>query len=305
MNTISRSVVFLTVMMTVACVLYGRPQRSVPMCVKISGENCYISAKLDKSTDILYWFKRCMANELYTFYRVGVVQNDSENPVSSPDCEPDKTLNLAFSDNIGPFAVEGKGWLGGNHLSDKGERTAVCQKWSIKIDGKAVRGDTICFARTVKIDVKNKIGDNFADETVEYVVRNTEIAVSCRHHFTVDKPVMVNRYYGMQSMFMDETTVRTEDGLYGRWTPIDSVSQFSDSEWPRFHLFEESDGKYKQICMISRRGLGDRCFVEKGGPAYIGNSWGKSYHCLMWNHIVKSGDKTHWKGWYRWDISGQ
>ena len=51
----------------------GTETISEEMRVKITGEDLYISAKLDAKTDILYWFKKCMFNELFTFYRVGTI----------------------------------------------------------------------------------------------------------------------------------------------------------------------------------------------------------------------------------------
>ena len=54
------------------------------MRVKITGEDLYISAKLDAETDILYWFKKCMFNELFTFYRVGTIANSMPAPTTLP-----------------------------------------------------------------------------------------------------------------------------------------------------------------------------------------------------------------------------
>lgn len=45
----------------------GKRPYSEMMYVKRQGDNLYISAKMDASTDILYWFKRCLFNEVYTF----------------------------------------------------------------------------------------------------------------------------------------------------------------------------------------------------------------------------------------------
>ena len=42
----------------------GKRPYSEMMYVKRQGDNLYISAKMDASTDILYWFKRCLFNEV-------------------------------------------------------------------------------------------------------------------------------------------------------------------------------------------------------------------------------------------------
>lgn len=58
----------------------GKRPYSEMMYVKRQGDNLYISAKMDASTDILYWFKRCLFNEVYTFYRVGTLPNTDRTP---------------------------------------------------------------------------------------------------------------------------------------------------------------------------------------------------------------------------------
>ena len=77
---------------------------SEAMYVKRQGGDLYISAKLDGRTDITYWFRRCMFNELYTFYRVGITRNRAALPSTQPEAEPAVLLNSTYSDNIGPFA---------------------------------------------------------------------------------------------------------------------------------------------------------------------------------------------------------
>ena len=67
----------------------GTETISEEMRVKITGEDLYISAKLDAKTDILYWFKKCMFNELFTFYRVGTIDNNMPAPATLPDVSPD------------------------------------------------------------------------------------------------------------------------------------------------------------------------------------------------------------------------
>ena len=103
----------------------GKRPYSEMMYVKRQGDNLYISAKMDASTDILYWFKRCLFNEVYTFYRVGTLPNTDRTPTTRPESEPAEVLNLAYSDNIGPFNIQGGGWCGANHkYMERTARTA-------------------------------------------------------------------------------------------------------------------------------------------------------------------------------------
>ena len=131
------------------------------MRVKTRGENLYIAAKMDGERDIVYWFKRCMFNELYTFYRVGIVRNTASEPIRDPSREPEIELNLAFSDNIGPFAVSGYGWCGANHSYKEGQkvRTAYNERFSVRANDRPVTGDVTLLADSVTVDVVNVILD--------------------------------------------------------------------------------------------------------------------------------------------------
>ena len=126
------------------------------MRVKITGEDLYISAKLDAETDILYWFKKCMFNELFTFYRVGTIANSMPAPTTLPDTSPASVLNLAYSDNIGPFNITGYGWCGGNHpYLDEVTRTARNVGYHIYVDGKEIKEDMSALTKEIKITVTN------------------------------------------------------------------------------------------------------------------------------------------------------
>lgn len=287
-------------LLTAAVSLNGRQRSADLMYVKVSGDDCWISAKMDRETDILYWFRKCMANGLFTFYRVGIVSDTSALSVETPYMKPDKILNLASSDNIGPFLITGYGWCGGNHLDQAGNMTADCVSWYIRLDGKLVSGDVEGRFSKVEIGVENLLGDSFAEENVRYRVCGSEIDVECRLRFLVTSPVNVERYYGMQSMFVGETETLTPGGKYSEWTPEREVNTFSVEDYPKFREFIESDGEYCQRALLYRKGLGNHKFISSGGPVFIGNSWSKSYHCLMIGHTVKPGDRTVWRGTYSW-----
>ena len=136
----------------------GTETISEEMRVKITGEDLYISAKLDAKTDILYWFKKCMFNELFTFYRVGTIDNNMPAPATLPDASPTSLLNLAYSDNIGPFNITGYGWCGGNHpYLDEVTQTARNIGYRIYIDGKEIKTDLSTLTKEIKIEVINEI----------------------------------------------------------------------------------------------------------------------------------------------------
>lgn len=239
-------------------------------------------------------FKRCMANELYTFSSVRL---------------NGKELNHTESDNIGPFLISNRGWAGGNHLNGD-RRSAYTESVAIELDGKPLTTDTVAEGSVLTISVVNQLLDPvddspFAVEKAVYKVSGNSIEVTMSHDFVNAEPVVIDRYYGMQSMFLNEKEILTPGGKFNRWTSFTPAStgqelQFTKAEAPGFCTFiEHSDNGYQAAYMI-REGLGNRDFVADDDIVYIGNSWSKCYHKVMGMHPVKKGDHTMWHGIYTW-----
>ncbi len=238
-------------------------------------------------------FARCMANNLFTFSEVRL--NGS-------------VLNHTDSDNIGPFLISGHGWAGGNHL-ESGNRTAHTDKITVTADGLPLNlsGSSRTECTLLTIEVENTIllppstSAVFAIETVTYSVSGNSIEVNCHHEYKTDSAVKVERYYGMQSMFIGETEMLTPGGAYRKWTPTAQVSQFTKSSAPDFCLFvEHSANGYQAAWMDPEEGIGDRSMVDASDVVFIGNSYSKSYHKIIGNRPLKNGDSTEWHGVYSW-----
>ena len=286
------------------------------MRVKITGEDLYISAKLDAETDILYWFKKCMFNELFTFYRVGTIANSMPAPTTLPDTSPASVLNLAYSDNIGPFNITGYGWCGGNHpYLDEVTRTARNVGYHIYVDGKEIKEDMSALTKEIKITVTNEImnpskadtssgktllNDVLCIETVSYSVYRNNIQVSVSHEFQNESPVTVQMYYGMQSMFEKETHTLTAGGKYTDWTVQKEVSTFTKKEYPSFRRFIEKSVHAYQSSYLFADGLGNHEEIADDDIIFIGNSSNKTYHKIIANKEHKKGDVIHWSGVYTW-----
>ena len=286
------------------------------MRVKITGEDLYISAKLDAETDILYWFKKCMFNELFTFYRVGTIANSMPAPTTLPDTSPASVLNLAYSDNIGPFNITGYGWCGGNHpYLDEVTRTARNVGYHIYVDGKEIKEDMSALTKEIKITLTNEImnpskadtssgktllNDVLCIGTVSYSVYRNNIQVSVSHEFQNESPVTVQMYYGMQSMFEKETHTLTAGGKYTDWTVQKEVSTFTKKEYPSFRRFIEKSVHAYQSSYLFADGLGNHEEIADDDIIFIGNSSNKTYHKIIANKEHKKGDVIHWSGVYTW-----
>lgn len=290
---------------------------SEKMYVKRKGDDLYISAKMSANTDILYWFKRCMFNELYTFYRVGTIFNREPEPILYPETEPQTVLNRAFSDNIGPFAIAGCGWCGGNHkYAERTARTAYNKSYAIFVDGKKLEGDTEGWASKIVVEVENvildpsrpytgaggveELRDPLCHEFAVYDICRNNIEVAVRHRFCNTNPVTVAIYYGMQSMFENETHTFTSAGAYSDWTAQSDVSSFTKQDYPTFRRFLEKNGAAYQSAYLLPDGLGDHAALGAQDVVFIGNSYGKSYHKLIADKQMRNGSEINWRGVYTW-----
>lgn len=286
--------------------------------VKIVGDQLYISAKLDDDKDILYWFRKCMFNEIFTFYRVGVIDNNMKLPTNLPDATPSLTLNLAYSDNIGPFNISGFGWAGGNHAYiDNVTKTASTENVAIYLDNKIATKDTLALVDYVHVKVvnhimnpakpqivegKTKLNELLCTESVDYYIRKNNIQVSVTHSFDNENPVEVQMYYGMQSMFEKETYTMTLNGKYSDWTLQSEVDTFLKKDYPFFRKYVEKNSQAYQSSFLIDTGLGSHDAIADDDIIFIGNSNGKSYHKIISHKQYKRGDVTAWQGVYTWFI---
>lgn len=238
-------------------------------------------------------FKHCMANNLYTFSSVSI---------------DGREVNHTESDNIGPFLIDRKGWSGGNHVNDN-RLSAHTKSVDIYVDGKKLDCDTTLEGKVLTVEVINQLlhpsdDSDLAVERVVYNVSGNSIDVRVNHEFQCD-PEMIERYYGMQSMFINEYETLTPGGAFAVWTtyPVTSTGneiQFTKASAPSFSTFiEHSDGGY-QASHMTRDGIGDHKMVKDDDIIFIGNSWSKTYHKIIGMHPIKKGDRINWHGIYSW-----
>lgn len=134
--------------------------------VRKIGENIHISSRIDQHHEINYWFKKCMANDLFTFYRVSIL-SDSVNIIIANEAH--------YSDNIGPFYIKDGGWCGGNHLFTD-EQTKTAETFSVKLyaDDHRITSDTTLVAQKIEFEVKNHIFNPVSAKTQKGIVSFTD-----------------------------------------------------------------------------------------------------------------------------------
>lgn len=249
--------------------------------------------------DIEIDFSRCMANELYTFSEVRL---------------NGQVINHTESDNIGPFLVDRKGWMGGNHLNGD-RRSARTVSVRASVDGNPLSADAGTKGRVLTVDVVNDLLNPVTDslmciERMTYEVSGNSITVTARHEFLNPEPEVIERYFGMQSMMVGETDMLTPGGAFARWTPtlkrVNSSTTFPKSEAPSFCTFIERSPAGYQAAYMTSEGLGSRSQVDEGDFVFINACYNvnsvdsKSYHKLIGMRPVCKGDKTMWHGVYSW-----
>lgn len=269
------------------------------LCVN-AAKISYYSGVIDYSTDtewgkIQIQFKKCMANKLFTFYTVKL--------------DGKEVNSAAASDNIGPFCVNGY-WMGGNHDNTSTHLpTASTLSYKAYVDGAALSANRVKNGNVLEIIVENELkysdGVKFCTEIITYHVSGNSIEVWGEHHYEHPTTLSIGRYYGMQSMFINETEILAPGTPYNKWTKLTVTSTGNEinipkSKAPNFCTYIEHSANGYQAAYMLREDLGNRDWVGPNSYVYIGNSWSKSYHTLIWDHSVKKGDVTNWHGIYSW-----
>lgn len=237
-------------------------------------------------------FEKTGNNLLYTF--------------SSVSLDGKEVNNTRSSNNIGGFYADGW-WMGGNH--NDGTPNAKTLSVEVSVDGKELTPGGSLDGKVLIIKVVNDIyfHDNakFCTETITYSVSGNSIEVRGRHEYVHPRKITIDRYYPMQSVFMDETELLTPGGQCKIWTPLVIASEgheieFTKASAPNFCTFIEHSANGYQAVYLAREALGQRMLLDEDDMTFIGNSWGKSYHKVIGNHMVMAGDASLWHGVYSW-----
>lgn len=296
----------------------NRPDNTPPMHVIRNGEELYIASRTDDARDIVYHFRRCMFNKLYTFYRVGFRAAGDAAPSSDATAADVTWVNTASSDNIGPMRLAEGGWCGANHSYLEAGRveTARCEGFGILADGKPLKERATVYARRVEIRVRNtiynpaiappkdaeRLASPLCTENAVYSVEGNSIRVTVRHTFLNEKPVTILHYYGMQSMFAGEDLLMTPGGRFADFTTVsEGGMNFNRGDYPAFRRFIEKNSANGtcQSSWLLDEGLGSHAQI--GDETFVFNkSNGKAYHHLVCGRRRMKGDETSWSGLYTW-----
>lgn len=288
------------------------------MCVELSsdGENLFIAyLEKNETTEFTFWFKKCMANNLFTFYKIGyrTVARTYPDTMGISSGLNIVSINETGSDNIGPIQTGNGGWTGGNHLyeGDGTTKTAETISYDCYADGKLMGVGEKTYCKSVSVEVINTLYDpaiapNVGDpilstplstESVVYAIKNNTIEVSVNEKISGTTTNTIALYYGMQSMFYQEEKLMTPNGSATTWTA--SASSFKKSDYPNFNRFLEKSDTYAtyQGTFLYPSKLGNHDLI--GGTANIFvRSANKSYHHVISNETSIAGKSYTWSGGY-------
>lgn len=296
-----------------------------PYAFSFDGNNLYVTYN-NGGVETCYWFKKCMANLLFTFFRVGyrLVTRDypsTDGIRSQADITP---INETGSDNIGPFRMGNDLWVGGNHKLEVGEKeylTAKTDSYKVYIDGKELSSSASGMAGSICIKVQNTLYDPafipsdpdatildtpLCTEYATYVINKNTIEVALRHSFSSTTSNSITNYYGMQSMFKLEDYFMTPNGAYPNWESVDNVTgnaRFTKGDYPHFNRFIEKNtttAAFQSTYIFDDFGLGSHYAIPNDGFVFTRGNTGKDYH-----HLIDEGQITPlankiimWRGAY-------
>jgi hypothetical protein len=279
------------------------PNVNRDFCVELDtdGESLYI-AYLKGTTEYTYWFKKCMANNLYTFYRVGyrTVSRNYADTTGIGSGAGITYLNETGSDNIGPLGFVTGGLVGGNHLwnndTELRVKTAETNSFTIYVKGVQLAAGDKVYTDKVTVKVVNTLynpsetptaGQTIlttpaSTETVLYEVCKNNIFVSVNQHLVANNNNVLSRYYGMQSMF-DTQYYITPRGQFVDWTAAANAS-FKKQDYPNLNRFIEKNADGYQSAYLIPNKAGAHGLLGENQPIwnYAGT---KAYH-----HIFAPGD---------------
>lgn len=288
--------------------------------------NLFVAYNDGNGEEITYWFKKCMANSLFTFYRVGYRTVNRINPSTDGISTGSEIvyINSTASDNIGPFSMTNGAWVGGNHhfpneTAEKLYLTAVCEWFKIFVNGNIIDNQISVkgIAENISIVVKNIIFDPgiapsvdsdslstpLCDEYATYNINRKTIETALFHKFVPTTQNTISNYYGMQSVFVGEEFFMTPMGQFVDWESVEVTPSvtFSKISYPNFNRFIEksvSRGTY-QASFLESFGLGNH--EDISSDSFIFNrSSGKDYHHLISSPYIQplANAVIQWSGSY-------
>jgi hypothetical protein len=280
--------------------------------------NLYVAYIID-GAEFLFWFKKCMANELFTFYKVGYRTVERLLP-SVEGINSDSNIiffNITSSDNIGPFKMSNGGWTGGNHTYNGSIKTAKTESYSVFVDGKTLNEDAFGIGNNVCIHVTNIIYDPaiasvssggilstvLCTESIVYTIVKNNIEVVVSHRFSSSTTNTIETYYGMQSMFVSENYLITPNGKYNDWiSAVNLKGSFTKRQYPSFNRFIEKNSTFntfQSTYIQPRYELGKHEEILDDEPIFIRNNE-KGYHFIIGSNTLLplAGKVIKWKGTY-------
>ena len=318
-----KKVTLLLIYLLLTSLSYGnsRPHPN-KMYVKRLGDTIYIGTKFDEKSDLLICFRKCLNNNLMGFYQVGIAANTTDSPLTDVSRNPDKVINLAYSDNIGPISIEGN-FCGANHCYKedytKKIKTATCDWFTFTADGKPLDNNRLIACNEVQINVVNTIYNPLlptygADgttvisldsvlclEKVEYRVAGGSISVNTEHTYVQRDPVKVTTYYGMQSMAKGDE-IYFPGGSTADFVKKQAGINNPKSAYPELSSWIQRDsaGSWYEACWMNPSyELGKRALItEDNNMAFTSGT--KVYHRLINGQVAKKGTINKWSGCYTW-----
>lgn len=288
---------------------------STSLFVKKIGNTCSILTNYNQSYNLLIRFKYCLANNLYTFYEVGLLSKTKNYLLEDVEYPVDiLIMSQIISDCIGPIVING-GFVGGNHLySDGNTKTAISDYYNIKINGNLIEDNKLYKTDELIIETRNSIYDysqlpNILSialyEYVTYRIKKTNIEVFVKHVY--QKDVTASLYYGMQANDFSSTW---QKNIYVAHSNSNTLQNFTSSiDFGKISTYPSiekaiSCNTDKSICMsmfLNNVGLSATrsSRMDDSRSVFFTSNLKKQYFTLIDKYESKTnGDTYYWNGCY-------
>lgn len=288
---------------------------------RFDGDNLFVAYNEGAGVEITYWFKKCLANDLFSFYRVGY-RNSEQRVPTIENIENDNSIVLfyaALSDSIGPYNINGI-FVGGNHnypsnSANPKYKTAKTDSVKILVDNEEISDATAGYCDNISVVVTNSIydpafeptvGDEYlpvklATEIVLYKISKNTIEVSQRSDFVDSTTSSLAIFYGMQSAFANEDFYITPNGKMSDWTATTINDKFTKGEYPKFNRFVEksTNNSTYQSTYLSPELAGDHRYIGDNNNIFS-RADEKCYHCIEVSSEFRTiaGKSIEWYGCY-------
>lgn len=287
--------------------------------VKYSGGRLTIISKYSKDYNIRIIMAEGLANDLFCVNSAFLIPNSGVISASDfTSANSKEVLRGTSTDLIGPYILNGTGFVSGNHLAGPSGTSKTAKMLSVNVYADGVElSDSISIhdAKEVVVKMKTEVYD-YTDlasniETVNFNEYHTYRIIDGKIEAIIEQVAVRNcsftRLYGVQNVSMpDVPNIYVAHSAIKTTQAYDNTANYGTKpSYPNVEkaIFSSSDSKYcVAVDMDRTRGLGlNPQSVDSSTASYLVANV-KGYHVLIYStttpRLLNIGEKMFYRGTY-------